>query len=111
MTAKNNLTSQPNGASIAKKALIGAILGLVLILIFVLQVKSPKPEWGQYWMVRPFIITPLAGAAAGVINALMDKWRTQSEGKKLLANILTVVVYIIGLWMGMVLGLDGTLWD
>lgn len=30
---------------------------------------------------------------------------------KIAATILSVIIFIIGLWMGIVLGLDGTLWD
>ncbi len=30
---------------------------------------------------------------------------------KVLATIFGILVYIIGLWMGSVLGLDGTLWN
>lgn len=111
MTAKTNLSQSSVSALLIKRVLIGAAIGLVIILFFVLGVKNPLPEWGQYWMVRPLIITPLAGAAAGVCNHLLDYLRNQGGSKKIIANILMVLIYLIGLWMGTILGLDGTLWD
>ncbi|RYU97104.1 potassium transporter KefB [Emticicia agri] len=112
MTAKNNLTAQPsNSALLIKRVLTGAAIGLALIALFILPIKTPHPEWGPYWMVRPFIVTPLAGALAGLCNHLLDFLRNQGGSKKILANVLMVIIYLIGLWMGMVAGLDGTLWD
>ncbi|MBA4849586.1 potassium transporter KefB [Emticicia sp. BO119] len=112
MTAKNNLTAQGSQTNLlVKRVLLGAALGLAIILFFVLITKNPKPEWGKYWMIRPLIITPLAGAMAGVCNHLLDALRNQGGSKKLIASILMIVIYLIGLWLGTVLGLDGTLWD
>jgi hypothetical protein len=111
MTAKNNLTTPLNTAVLVRRMLIGAAIGLVIILFFVLGTKNPQPEWGKYWMVRPLIITPLAGAMAGLCNYFLDSLRNQGGSKKIIANILMVLIYAIGLWMGTILGLDGTLWD
>ena len=112
MTAKNNLTTEStNKALLVKRVLIGTSIGLALILTFVLRVDNPKAEWGQFWIIRPLIITPLAGAAAGLCNHLLDILRKEGEGKKLLANVLAVIIYVVGLWLGVVLGLAGTLWN
>ncbi len=109
---KNQVTSpQIISSALAKRMLIGAIIGLAIISIFIFNVPDPRPEWGALWRVRPLIITPLAGAICGacyhVINALLY----QTSQRKILAVVLGVLVYIVGLWLGTVLGLDGTLWD
>ncbi|MFN2457964.1 MAG: hypothetical protein ABR502_07175, partial [Chitinophagaceae bacterium] len=70
----------------------------------------PNPEWGKYWMIRPFIITPLAGAMGGAFYALMDH-QSSRDFSRTVAILLSFVVYIIGLWLGAVLGLDGTMWN
>jgi len=113
MTAKNNLTTQGfNNPLLLKRALIGAAIGLVLILSFVLRATKPVPaHWGQFWMIQPLIITPLAGAVAGVCNHFLDFLRNEGRTQTIIANILAVLIYIIGLWMGTVLGLNGTMWN
>jgi peptidoglycan biosynthesis protein MviN/MurJ (putative lipid II flippase) len=112
MTAKNNLTSQGfNTALFIKRVLIGSAIGLAVILFFLLRVNPNHPDWGQYWLVQPLIVTPLAGAAAGVCNHFLDFLRIQGSSQKIIANILAVLVYIVGLWMGIVLGLHGTMWN
>ncbi|GAB3503157.1 potassium transporter KefB [Emticicia fontis] len=112
MTANNNLSSNSfNTSLLIKRVLIGTAIGLVTILFFVLRVNPNHPDWGQYWLAQPLIITPLAGAAAGVCNHFLDFLRNEGGNKKILANILAVLIYIVGLWMGIVLGLSGTMWN
>jgi hypothetical protein len=112
MTHTNNITVKPfNLNPFVKPALIGAGIGLLVIGIFLSGVHHPKPEWGSLWMVKPLIITPGSGAAGGVFYALMGGLRSQGAWKTVLANTISVLVFIIGLWMGIVLGLNGTLWN
>lgn len=108
---KNNLTTPANHAvPIVKPILIGAGIALLAISFFVFGVDNPKPEWGKYWMIRPLIITPLAGAMGGAFYAFMDYQNTRGFNRTL-AVLLSMLVYVIGLWLGIVLGLDGTMWD
>jgi len=112
MAQINNLTTQPvHPAPVGKRILIGAGIALILISIFLLGASEPDPNWPKYWMLRPLIIVPLAGAAGGVFYHLMDGLRYQGGWKKVFANVLSLLVYIIGLWLGTILGLDGTMWD
>lgn len=91
--------------------LVGAGIGLALIAIFLLIAGKPDPAWPKLWMLRPLIIVPLAGAMGGVFYYFMDELRFQGGWKKPLANVLSLIVFVIGLWLGTVLGLDGTWWD
>lgn len=106
---QTQITSQRK--SPAKPVLIGAGIGLLLISIFLLGVNNPDPSWPKLWMLRPLAIVPMAGAAGGFFYYLMNPLRRKGGWNAILANVLSILVFIIGLWMGSILGLDGTLWD
>jgi hypothetical protein len=89
----------------------GAGFALILITIFLFSVDEPNPAWPKLWMLKPLIIVPIAGAMGGVFYYYMDFLRYQGGWKKALAILLSLVGYIIVLWIGTVLGLNGTLWD
>ena len=111
MTQTTNLTTEPkHQLSWTKPVLIGAAVGFLAISFFVFGVDNPHPEWGAYWRVRPLIITPLAGATGGAFYAFMD-YPAKRGFNRILAILISLVVFIIGLWIGVVLGLDGTMWD
>jgi len=107
-----NLTTRPiRSASVSKRMLQGAGIGLILIVFFLLQAGEPNPEWGKLWMVRPLLIVPLAGATGGVFYYFMDRMHNRRGWNKILTVTLSLIVYLIGLWLGTVLGLDGTMWN
>jgi len=112
MTQTNNSTKQPfNQALLIKQMAMGAGVALLLIAIFLFQVREPDPEWGKFWMVRPLVMVPVAGAIGGLLYYLMNNIFYRSGPGKVLAIMAGVIVYIIVLWLGTILGLDGTLWD
>ena len=90
--------------------LVGAVIGLSLILIYLYPIE-PNPEWGKFWVVRPLILLPFAGAMGGLCNYILVRFHDLIGVNKTVAISVSVVVFIIGLWLGFVLGLDGTLWD
>ncbi|MFD2164601.1 hypothetical protein ACFSJU_19500 [Paradesertivirga mongoliensis] len=112
MTPTNDLTTQQvHPASLGRRMLQGAAIAFVLILIFLLGAGEPNPDWGKFWMVRPLLVVPAAGAIAGVFIYFMDYLRIQGGWKRALAIALSLIGYIIALWLGTVLGLDGTMWN
>ncbi|HLA55526.1 MAG TPA: hypothetical protein VK623_05480 [Flavobacterium sp.] len=112
MAQKKNLIESVNTPSLVKRMLLGAGIALILIVIFLLPVKNPNPEWGKFWMIQPLVIVPLAGAAGGAFYYFIDHYLgCQGGWRKASATILSLIVYIIGLWLGTVLGLAGTLWN
>ncbi|RZJ72966.1 potassium transporter KefB [Flavobacterium sp.] len=100
-----------NPRKFAFTALIGAAIALAVICVFVFNVTNPNPEWPQNWRVRPLCLTPMAGAAGGGFFYLMKNLRTQSDTTKILALCIGSIGFLFALWIGIVLGLDGTLWD
>jgi hypothetical protein len=93
------------------RMLIGVGIALAVILIFVLDVDKPNPAWHKTWWVRPIIITPLAGAGGGLFFHFMYELGKKSIWKKITFSLIGIMGYVIALWMGIVLGLAGTLWD
>ncbi len=112
MTSQNTFKSVFSFTpQLVKRVFTGLAVGLAVILFFVLRVNPNHPDWGPYWMIQPLLITPLAGAAAGFCNHILDILRTQGGAKKVLANVLAVLIYAVALWLGIVLGLNGTMWN
>jgi len=112
MTLTNDLTKPSiHPVALWKLMSLGAVIALALIIFFLLQVKHPDPSWPKYWMVRPLIIVPFAGAMGGLCFYILDFLRIQGGWKKIVANVLSFFICLVGLWLGFVLGLDGTLWD
>jgi hypothetical protein len=111
MTHANESTPQTFPGSLAIRMLIGAAIGFLAISFFVFGVDEVKPEWGQFWRIRPLIVTPLAGALGGLCNYFILQFHTRAGINKPVAMIISALVFLIGLWMGIVAGLDGTMWD
>jgi hypothetical protein len=112
MTHSNeSLTQSIHRASMSKRMLQGALIALILIAVFLLSAGAPDPAWPKLWMLRPLIIVPLAGAGGGVFYYFMDHLRHRGGWKMVAANIISLLAYLIALWMGTVLGLDGTMWN
>lgn len=97
--------------SFLKRALIGASIAFVIISLFVFGVENPRPEWGTWWMLRPLLLTPFVGAVGGGCTYLVGLLSPKQGWKYVGVLVVSVVGYVISLWLGIVLGLDGTLWN
>ena len=113
MTPTENKTAEPvlPAASLGKRMMLGAGIALILISIFLYSSGEPNPGWSKIWMLKPLLIVPVAGAMGGAFSFYLDHMRFQSGWMKAFLFIASVMGYIITLWLGTVLGLDGTLWD
>lgn len=109
--AQNVHLQKINTSTLVKCIVAGAAFNLVLIGIFLSGVDDPDPAWGKYWMVRPLIIVPFGGAVGGTIFYLLNFYSRQLGFHRALATVLGVIIFIIGLWLSTVIGLDGTLWN
>ena len=110
-TQKNDTTNeQIHQLSLIKPMLIGALVGLILISVFVFGVDEPNPAWGEFWMIKPLILTPVIGAMGGLFYYFMNYLSTTGFNKTL-AIIIGILGFVIAQWLGIVLGLNGTMWD
>lgn len=88
----------------------GASTGLILVALFLSGADNAKPEWGTYWVVKPLVMMPLAGMAGeAVFGLLLQKYTHGAE--RLLAVLFGSLIFLTGLWLGMVLGFNGTYWN
>ncbi len=94
-----------------KTAAGGWITGLCLISLFVFTVKYPDPQWGSYWQIRPLLMTPLIAGMGAVFACFLFKRGSESGLPKILFTVLAMGSFLVSLWIGIILGLDGTLWD
>jgi len=112
MTQQNEIVTQPvHPAPLTTRMLQGAGIALILIIIFLALAGKGDPSWPKSWIVKPLVVVPLAGAIGGLFFYYMDYLRYQGGWRKVVAILLSLLVYMIGLWLGTVLGLDGTMWD
>ncbi|WPP49157.1 potassium transporter KefB [Catalinimonas niigatensis] len=112
MTQQKNFTTRSiHPVLLGKRILIGAGVAFSLISIFLLGVGEPNPAWGKLWMVKPLIVVPLAGAIGGVFYHFIDHIIQQDGWRKILVIVFSLIGYLVIVWLGTVLGLDGTLWN
>lgn len=111
MIQTQNLNSKTiDSSALTKKMIIGAAIGLVIISFLVLPTQG-KPEWGNYWKIRPLLLVPFAGAVGGLVFHFIGFLGKAGGWKAVLATTAGILIFIIGIWMGIVLGLVGTLWN
>ncbi|MEJ5993383.1 hypothetical protein WG904_03045 [Pedobacter sp. Du54] len=113
MTTTNNFTSRPiNRPSLIRRMLIGAGIGLILITLLVTSANHPNPEWGKFWMIRPLLVVPIFGAAGGLGTYFMEYLLGYQGGwSKIISIVLSIIGFVISIWLGTVLGCAGTLWN
>lgn len=98
-------------SSLAKSMLIGVIIAVLLMVLFLSGVQNADPSWGEYWKIRPLAVITFAGLMGGLCFYLITLYFANKGWNKFLAILISICVYIFGLWIGSVLGFDGTLWN
>lgn len=93
------------------RAIPGAIIGLGLIIFFLATADKADPAWGRYWMIRPLLVVPIAAGGGSAFSYFLEPLRKKGGWKMVLALLLSVLVFVIALWLGIVVGLDGTYWN
>ena len=108
---KYSMPKQFNLKSIIERMLLGAGIGLLIISFFVFSVDEPNPEWGSFWKIRPLIITPLAGAFGIISFYFKDFIRPRNKLITIIVILFSIIAFLFALWIGIILGLNGTLWN
>lgn len=105
----NLIAKKVNTHKLFLSFLLGWLVGLSVISFFVFSVKNPHASWGEWWMLKPLMLTPLVAGSFFYVSQIVfpSKNIRQKIGLFLLRIILSGAI----IWMGVVLGLDGTLWN
>jgi ABC-type branched-subunit amino acid transport system permease subunit len=89
---------------------LGGCFALFLMTVFLVAAGPGKPEWGEYWRLRPLILTPVVASFGGAFFGYLT-FRFRNGWLGIAAVLFGLVIYVVSLWLGSVLGLDGTHWD
>lgn len=111
MTLQQHLKHTFKSRSLVRNMLTGATIGLMLIGFLLYKAEDPDPEWPRFWVIRPLLLVPFAGAMGGLFYTFMEPWRNKNGWIKAAAYLLCLIVFLMGLFMGTVLGLDGRYWN
>jgi hypothetical protein len=110
-TTANKLKGALFTPALGKRMLVGSFLSLAMISIFVIGAGKGDPAWGDNWRIKPLLLTPFLGAMVGLCFDISEPLRRLNgwPGRSFL--IISLLGYCIGLWLSLVLGLNGTMWD
>jgi len=95
---------------IKRMLLIGSI-ALIMVSVFVIGAGQGDPAWGRNWRIKPLLLTPLFGAAVGLLYDITEPLRKIHGWAGKAFIVLSIIGVLVGLWIGLVLGLNGTMWD
>lgn len=109
MTTKDSKVDNTERLTAFTAFLTGALLGLAVISVFVFG-GEPDSDWPQNWQIKPMLLTPFISGMGGLFLWLLLKL-TRTGFNKILATTIGVIGFFIFLWIGLVLGLNGTMWD
>jgi len=111
MSQLSSFQTQINPRQFAIYALAGAAVAFGVISFFLFSVNSPDPSWPANWRARPLLVTPLAGAAGGAFLYFVTRFKGASRTVRSGLMVFGILSFVIALWIGVVLGLDGTMWN
>lgn len=96
---------------LGRRMLACAIVGLLLIAFFVVAAGDGNPAWGKYWRIKPLVLTPLLCAMVGLCYDITEPLRKIAGWRGNVLFILSIIGLLMGIWMSLILGLNGTMWD
>jgi hypothetical protein len=110
MNRQNELLHILRSRLLIKRALQGAGIAFVLICIFLLAVIGNVVI--EAWLLVPIGAVTVGGALGGVFYFVMDILRSQGGWKKIWANVISIFVYLVLVYMSLILALSAIgLWD
>ena len=92
-----------------KHLLIGSCIALLIVVFFVIAAGKGNPAWGDYWVIKPLLLSPLLGAVTGLCYDVTAPLRRLDGWLGKLFLVLSILGFFIGQWLGLVLGLAGTM--
>jgi hypothetical protein len=112
MTWQKELYQNLRSKMLIKRTLQGAGIAFLLMIIFLFVVSIVGDLDLEAWLLLPISSVTVAGAFGGAFYFFVDQLVSQSGWKKVLANVVSVLVYIVGLYISLILALSITgHWD
>ncbi len=113
MSEQHNIRHNVHPQPLAKRALQGAGLAIILLSGFLgfLKLKAGDIDMGIliFW---PYSTVTIGGACGGVFYYLMDYFRYRGSWQKIVVNIICALAYFVALWLSLVFALAQTgHWD
>ncbi len=98
--------------SVTTAIVLGFGVAFILVSALILSVNAPNPVWGKNWFVKPILLTPVIAAPGGGVFYLISRISFENQLLfKLLKALLCLLAYIFFLWIGTIIGFNGTLWN
>ncbi len=107
MTGLHELKHHWHPTSVVKRAIQGAAIVLLLVLLFIFLAGVKALEYDP-WIFLPIITVSVGGFSGGILFYLMDRLRYQGGWKKVLAKIFSLLIYCVTLWLSLLAALHGT---
>ncbi len=91
--------------ALGKRALTGA--GIAVALLTILLLNSENMDYGA-WVILPLITVSIAGASGAVFYSLMVHRWFSVGWKRMLAVVVSMVVYVVLVWLAMIAAFNFT---
>src|SRR5688572_18541859 len=107
MTWQNELQQIIRSKSLFRRALQGAAIAFILINVFVYIVQKVKMDY-HTWEYLAIASVTAGGFFGGIFYSLMDILRIQGGRKKIIANIISVIAFLVICYLSLILSLNAT---
>src|SRR5688572_5255781 len=107
MNLQSELLTILRSKVLIKRALQGAGIAFLLMCIFLVVARKGKMDL-EPWEFLAVASVTIGGACGGIFYNVMDIFRIQGGWKRKMANVISVLVYIVGLYLSLVLSLNAT---
>ncbi len=106
---ENSLINQPR--MYPRFLLLGAGINLIINVLFITDLDTTNSAWSPFWMVKPLTLGPLITGLGAMLAFYVVKFLINQNISKYISYFSFVAIFIISIWLGIVLGFNGTLWD
>lgn len=107
MTWQNDLLLILRSRAFFKSVLWGAGIAFILLIIFLFVTSRGEMDYGS-WVLVPIFSVTVGGGFGGIFYSIMGLFRNQGGRKKVLANIISILVYAAILYCSLIIALDMT---
>ena len=118
MNTQNQFHPGLHNKPLGKFVLQGAGLALLLVIIFLAiifpigGVLTGKTFWEGVWQFLPLVTVTAGGALGGTVYYLVVQRLHPSAWQKVMATMMSILIYIVLLWLSLVAGFSATgQWD